>query len=150
MDIMKIRVRSDGTTIGQIKTLDDAEIAIIELEFNISSLKNELDDAWADRVELGKSAAPSWLADTRAELRELEAARSALRLYAKKLKAEATQDKQRIRQTIMLECAREMMTDEQWQQLLDTFHHKLNLLQAGTYTPRGWVIKEKTRTGEAA
>jgi len=143
MDILSIAVRDDGTTIKDIKSKEEAEIILIELDFAIATLRTDLDDAWSDNAKRGIVADADWLTDTKAELREKEAARNALRIYRSNLKRDSKDKHERMRQTLLIESLHEVMTDNQWLEALTIFKNKFAAFESGKYVPKGWVNKDE-------
>lgn len=144
MDILSIAVRDDGTIIKDIESKEQAQLILIELDFSIATLRTELDDAWSDKEKRGLVADADWLTDTKAELREKEAARNALRIHVSNLKREGKDKHERIRQTILIESMRDVMTDVQWLEALTVFKNKFNAFTNGAYMPQGWNKPEQS------
>lgn len=149
MDFMSIPVRDDGTTIYDIKTREQADTVLVELDFAIATLRNELDEAWSDKALRGIDSDADWLTDTKSELREKEAARNALRIHRATLKRESKGTHERIRQSILIESLKDVVTDTQWIEAITLFKTKYHAFEAGLYMPTSWNKPQETEDKNA-
>lgn len=135
MDIYKIEVKK-GKTLGDIQTGEEADLILVELEYEIAGLQTELDQSWAAHTR-GVKSDPQWIADTRSDLRDAISAKKALEIYAKQLKKKIRMDEEATRQKILIEAMQRRLTPESWQNAVEEFRENFNAFKRGEYVPAG-------------
>ena len=130
IDPLEIKLPDGSRRVGEITDRAELDRLLVSLHFELATLQSEIDDAYVQFEKHGVTSDTQKLIEMKNERRYLRCVIDALRLHGKTLKKNSQNDHERTRQSLFIECLREVMTPEMWATAVSIFQTRYRALVA--------------------